>query len=112
MEKRAASMGKQNINTNTEDNTAVKLVIKEPEKVRPSISFCWIGSDDDSWRPQPRVGCSLNLVGSFGQQLKILLIGGMSSEMVKDVLFIDPDNYTYITLRKYEEQKKLENENS
>jgi len=36
----------------------------------------------------------------------------MSSEMVKDVLFIDPDNYTYITLRKYEEQKKLENENS
>ena len=35
----------------------------------------------------------------------------MSSDMVKDVLLIDPENYTYITLKKYEEQKKQENDN-
>jgi len=35
----------------------------------------------------------------------------MSSEMVKDVLLIDPENYTYITLDKFEEQRKQEMDN-
>lgn len=44
----------------------------------------------------------MNLIGPFGN-LKVLLIGGMSSDMVKDILVIDPDTYAYTTLKSLED---------
>ena len=65
MQKRAESMGNLNINSDIEGGL-ISYVTKEPEKVRPTISYCWIEAEADSWRPPPRTGSSLNLVGSFG----------------------------------------------
>lgn len=53
----------------------------------------------------PRVGTTLNCIHSRNLSRKVVMIGGISSEMVKDVFIIDPETYTYETLKHLEEQR-------
>lgn len=66
MQKRAESMGNLNLNSDIDNAALLSLAIKEPERPKPTISYCWIEPDSDNWKPPPRVGCSINLIGSFG----------------------------------------------
>lgn len=40
------------------------------------------------------------------ESTQLYMIGGISSDMVKDVLVIDPENYKYDTLNHIEEIRK------
>ncbi|KAL4441611.1 hypothetical protein ABPG74_021543 [Tetrahymena malaccensis] len=76
---------------------------------RPSIICCWIDNDQDTWKPQPRIGATLNIAGCDGKR-EMILIGGISSDMVKDVLVIDAESYLYDTLKHIQELKRQEQE--
>lgn len=70
-----------------------------------SLSFCWINTDLNMWLPSPRIGSTLNLVAvpTSSSHLNIFLVGGISSEVIKDIIVIDTETFTYDPLSKIEE---------